>query len=75
MNQHTTPRGRSFETSAYGNDATEIELCALDEARKIFGPDAHLEVERDYQVGTALGPGEAAQGKSYYAHVHINVIE
>lgn len=42
--------GRSIEVLAFGDNADEIELAALDEARKFFGKDIRLEVIRDYRV-------------------------
>jgi hypothetical protein len=66
--------GRSIEVLAFGDNADEIELAALDEARKFFGRDIHLEVVRDYRV-LDVRPGGAleakAGGKGYQATVTV----
>ena len=66
--------GRSIEVLASGDNADEIELAALDEARKFFGKDIRLEVVRDYRVFD-VRPGSAleakAAGKGYQATVTV----
>jgi hypothetical protein len=72
-NQHARHEGRSFSTAAFGDSTSEIELAALDEARKFFGPDVRMEIVKNYHVGTSVGHGEAANGKRYYSHVRIEI--
>ena len=44
--------GRSVSMYVYGADMEALEMAALDEARKFFGDQMHLEVIHDYQVFT-----------------------
>jgi hypothetical protein len=66
--------GRSIEPLAFGDTADEIELDALDKARKFFGIGPVLEVVREYRVIDAR-PGSAqageAGGKAWYARVTV----
>lgn len=40
----------SLVVKVFGDTADEIELAALDEARKLFGSDARLEIRADYVI-------------------------
>lgn len=42
--------GRRITVGVYGGGADTLELAALDEARKFFGTEARLEVQRSYHV-------------------------
>lgn len=63
--------GRVLHVTVFGNSADEIEMAALDEARKFFGPDAQLELG-EYQASantTLSNPGKQyAAGVRVYAH-------
>jgi hypothetical protein len=64
---------RSLRVRAFGDTADEIELFALDEARRVFGPDVPLAIDRSYLIvrveATSLAP--SAGGKTYTASVDI----
>lgn len=66
--------GRSLRVRAFGDTADEIELSALDEARRVFGDDAKLTIRRDYLINR-VGPDGTlapfADGKSYTASVDV----
>jgi hypothetical protein len=66
--------GRKIDVTAFGDNADEIELYALDEARRFFGADIPLEIVRAYQVHR-LGPmaslAKDAGGKVYVATVTV----
>jgi len=63
-------KGRRLSVLAYGADVDSMELAALDEARKFFGPDVRLEVIRDYSV--VVKDGDPA--RRYYASVTVREI-
>ena len=48
--QDQRTEGRSVAVSAWGANAGDLEMAALDAGREFFGPEARLEVVRDYQV-------------------------
>jgi len=77
--QRTEPYGRSITIYGYGNTADEIELSALDEARKVFGADLRLEVVRDYPVFPPDAEPHRTrcreEGLAWMANVKILVIE
>ncbi len=65
---------RLFETSAYGDSETEIELAALDQAREFFGEGARLEVDRTYSIHSAEN-SPLAGGKKHRATIWVRVFE
>lgn len=70
------PPGRLMNVTVYGDTAEELELAALDQARKFFGSDPRLEVVRDYQVtGVIPGNHTDANGKLYVAGMRVRTIE
>jgi hypothetical protein len=66
--------GRSIQVLAFGDNPEELELDAIDKARKFFGGSVRLEVERSYRVDAVL-PGGAlekdAGGKNWFAVVTL----
>lgn len=75
---HLKPGGRTINVVVCGDTADEIELAALDEARKFFGPDRQLEVVHDYSVtGMPAHHKLAESGKKYLAPggVHVRTVE
>lgn len=66
-------RGRIFHMTAYGDNASEIEIAALVEAQAFFGDDVPLEVVQDYMVSKA-GPSDLSGGKKYAAGVSVRAI-
>jgi hypothetical protein len=79
MNEDTDRRqespGRIVHTTAHGDNAEEIELSALDQARAFFGPDRRLAVIPDYQAYTAKPGQEPEPGKRYTAGVRVRTVE
>jgi len=78
QDQRTEPPGRVLHVIAVGDNAAEIEMCALDEARAFFGPELRLYVVPGWQAyATASGflHGVAESGKRYYASADVRVIE
>ena len=82
--QETHPAGRTMIVMVAGDTVTELEMAALDEARKFFGADTRLAIVPDYQVAPASQaaglrgagyPEIAASGKRYYAHVPVRTVE
>jgi hypothetical protein len=79
VNDDTSQQGgylgtRKVRVRAFGDTADEIELFALDEARRVFGPDAPLAVDRSYlivRVEVTSATAEVAGGKGYTASVDI----
>lgn len=66
--------GRKITVTAFGDTADEVELYALDEARRFFGVDIPLEIVRDYQthrLGPATSLAKDAGGKAYVATVTV----
>jgi hypothetical protein len=63
--------GRSVMVYAYGTDVEALEMAALDEARKFFGPEIQLEVVRDYAVGTYT---KNEPGRRYVAGVTVREV-
>ena len=60
--------GRSVEVGVHGAGLDELELNALDEARKLFGAESRLEVQRTYRVQTYTDyPAE----KRYHANITV----
>ena len=41
---------RTFTISVAGDTADEIDLFALDEARRVFGPDVPLAIDHSYLI-------------------------
>lgn len=68
------PAGREVDVFVFGDNADEIELAALDEARPFFGDGVHLTVVPAYRALSVL-PGGAleprAGGKKYHATVTV----
>jgi hypothetical protein len=67
-----------MNVAAGGDDADGLELAALDEARRFFSPDVRLEIVPSYEVQQVTGASfepAAANGKRYYAHVTVRVVE
>jgi len=78
MNERTETgnelNGRSISLLAAGDTVDEIEAAALDEARKVFGPDRTLEIVRNYKildVPDGSGIKDKAGDKRYYARILI----
>lgn len=73
--------GRSMTIRVYGDDAAELELAALDEARQVFGDHAQLQISRDYSIGSTTSEHiydaeqAKASGKRYLASIRIEVLE
>ena len=68
------PLGRTISVRAFGDTADEIELFALDEARRVFGADIPLAIILNYQINSvdptsSLAP--FAGGKGYCASVMV----
>lgn len=75
QNQHVSADGRIINVNAYGDNANEIELSALDEARAFFGPDVRLEVINDYRVYRPLSDDkDNVDGKKYRAGVQVRAL-
>jgi hypothetical protein len=76
--QETQPAGRSISVLAIGDNVTEVEMNALDEARKFFGGHWRLTIVPDYRV-FPNDPGGSlaakANGKQYHASVIVRIIE
>jgi hypothetical protein len=75
----TRPLGRQVRTEVFGDTAAELELAALDDARKFFGTDLQLEIAPGY---TAFARGKDtpdatrnAAGKRYFAAVTVQTVE
>lgn len=64
--------GRSLMVSAYGGDMPGLEMAALDEARKFFGPDLRLEVVPGYRAFADALAKEAS--KRYHASVTVREV-
>lgn len=62
---------RSARVTGYGNTADEIELSALDEARKIFGPDLPLMVEQNYKIF----PDNSERSEAWHATIDVQESE
>lgn len=60
---------RRLLTEVYGSNVGELEMAALDVARRFFGGDAQLEVVRDYSVGHGPYP----QGE-FFAQVSVRCL-
>lgn len=77
--KRTEPTGRSIRIFAVGDNISGLELDALDEARKFFGPDVRLEIEPSYQALRALEnstiPKVRESGKRYHADVTVRIVE
>ena len=75
----TRPRGRQVKLLVVGDNAYELELAALDEAREFFGTDMRLKVVDDY-VAFPIDPADSVakvreSGKRFYATVTVQTIE
>jgi hypothetical protein len=78
IDRETRPAGREVSVFVFGDNADEIELAALDEARPFFGQHAHLTVVPDYRALSVLPDGyyvTQAAGKKYQAAVIVRTIE
>ena len=76
--RETRPAGREVEVFVFGDNADEIELAALDEARPFFGDTAHLTVVPAYKAMAVRPEGSLAAragGKKYQATVIVRTIE
>lgn len=65
---------RKVRVRAFGDTADEIELYALDEARRVFGPDVPLSIDRSYlivRVEATDAVAASAGGKAYTASVDV----
>jgi hypothetical protein len=74
----TRPAGRDLSMLVFGDNADEIELAALDEARAFFGDHAHLTVVqgyKSYRVHPDSALSAEAAGKKYNARVTVRTIE
>ena len=71
--------GRSMTVRAYGNTADELELMALDGARKVFGNDVQLTVVRDYTVAepilTSMVREAEEHGAAYFSDITVRTVE
>jgi len=75
MDEDIARVGRDLTMMAYGDSAPEIEMAALDAARKVFGDDVRLVPVRKYSV-TVAGQGEAnPAGKKYRASITVRVMD
>jgi len=66
-------RGRIFRATAYGDNASEIEIAALTAAQEFFGDGVPLEIVHDYQASLVGRAGPAA-GKKYAADVRVRTL-
>ena len=72
QDEHTY--GRSYPAEVTADDLPGLEMAALDEARKLFGPDMQLAVRRDYVVHQSGTSVVAELGWGTY-HAQITVVE
>lgn len=78
VGQETHPAGRSLRVGAAGDTVAEMEMAALDEARKFFGADVHLMIVADYQAyppDSSSIPALRDSGKRYCAHMTVRTVE
>ena len=83
MNENETDRevlrpGRRIHVFVFGDNASEIELAALDAAREFFGDSPRLRVVPDYLANIVLPNGmftEKAGGKAWQATVTVEAQE
>jgi hypothetical protein len=78
IDRETRPAGREIEVFVFGDNADEIELAALDEARPFFGESVHLTVVPAYRVMTVLPSGSLAakaNGKKYQSTITVRTVE
>lgn len=81
--RRTQPAGRELSVLAFGDTMAEIEMAALDEARKFFGDGWRLHIEPSYKVFDVGPPAdvfavkyaERIAGKSYYARLTVLIVE
>jgi hypothetical protein len=62
---------RRFGTTVTGNTIEELELAALDAARKLFGEDVQLTIMQNYGVFENGTKGPA----KYYSYITVNEVE
>jgi hypothetical protein len=64
---------RKVRVRAFGDTADEIELFALDEARRVSGADVPLAIDRSYLIVRveATSLAASAGGKAYTASVDV----
>jgi hypothetical protein len=64
---------RKVRVRAFGDTADEIDLFALDEARRVFGPDVPLAIDHSYLIVPVenTSQGGKAGGKAYTASVDV----
>jgi hypothetical protein len=74
QDQHVSADGRILHVTVHGDNANELELAALDEARGFFGPDVHLEVVNDYQVTGTSEFDKDANGRKYIAGMRVRAL-
>ena len=70
--------GRKYCARAYGDTPDELELCALDKTREIFGQDVRLEVLRDYTIREVLlmhSADKRFEGKKLHAEIRVLIHE
>jgi hypothetical protein len=65
--------GRSISVLAFGDNADEVELDAIDKAREFFGRHVRLEVARDYLVQQVMPGAMSVQagGKAFQSRVTV----
>lgn len=76
--RHAQHSGRQYCARAYGDTPDELELCALDKAREVFGESVRLEVLRDYTIREVLlipSADKRFAGKKFHAEIRILVHE
>jgi hypothetical protein len=63
--------GRVFGVYAFGDDAGELELAALEEAEHAFGPGVPLAVAPCYRMSWCSLEEMEMTGKRYSAHIEV----
>lgn len=73
QDQHTRPEGRTVRARVFGDNAGELELEALDTARKFFGGDVALEIVDAYHASSA-NSSKDSNGKRYVAEIVVRAL-
>lgn len=74
----TEAPGRRIQVRATGDNAAELELSALDEARPFFGDGPQLAIIPDYMAypaASSSSPAVRDSGKRYQATVLVRTVE
>jgi len=68
----TEPRaGHIFKIEVAGNNVTEIEQAAMDQARECLGPDADLSIPAFYVIGPNVVRQNGPGWKKFFAVVQV----